>query len=150
MFVQHNDVLEYSEITTPYAKFNLDLSILIIPYHCPYCLYKTELRNFVIHNKKGISNKRMMCPDCHNTMRVNTLIRNDTLEEYIKWLQANNEYNYLHGKIKWEKIKERLKTLGIANKFWNTWYRIKAESEPKPEPEPEYPERWRNENTIPK
>jgi len=95
-------------------------------YVCPFCLYEGYLHEFQIMNKNGVSKKRAKCPDCGQKMRMTTLTQKMTPVELAQFIF---DYTYIWGrdKLSWDKIKSRLKLLGIANTFWTAWKQIKNE-----------------------
>lgn len=95
-------------------------------YICPFCLYQGYLHEFQIMNKKGPSRKRAKCPDCGQKMRMTTLTQKMTPSDLAKFIF---DYTYAFGryKLSWDKIKPRLKEMGIANTFWEAWKQLKNE-----------------------
>lgn len=95
-------------------------------YCCPFCLYEGYLHEFQIPLKNGYSKKRAKCPDCGQSMRMDTLTKPMTPTELAKFLY---EYILLGGyhKISWSKLKSRLKLMGAANTFWTAWRQVKDE-----------------------
>ena len=95
-------------------------------YFCPFCLYEGYLHEFQIMNKKGASKKRAKCPDCGQKMRMQTLTQKMTPVQLAQFI-----FNYQHfwgqHRLSWQKIKSRLKILGISNTFWEAWKQIKQE-----------------------
>lgn len=48
--------------------------------------------------------------------------------EYAQWLQEYMGYGGFK-KVSWEKLKARLKEMGIANTFWTAWYNAKRKKQ---------------------
>jgi len=95
-------------------------------YVCPFCLYQGYLHEFQIMNKNGVSKKRAKCPDCGQRMRMTTLTQKMTVSDLARFIF---DYTYAFGrhKLSWDKIKPRLKELGIASAFWEAWKQLKNE-----------------------
>jgi RNase P subunit RPR2 len=95
-------------------------------YRCPFCLYEGTIYDFRIKIKNGYSLKSVLCPDCSNKMRMKSLTQELKPADYAKWL-----YDYIifggYSKIKWDKLKYRLKQMGISNTFWTAWKLAKEE-----------------------
>lgn len=103
---------------------------------CPFCAYKGRLIRFRYKTIRGISKRTFKCPDCGNLMRRNTLTKKVTPKLWAEWLYSCIRLYKIHGydnalkqdffhKIKWEKLFERLKKLGISKEFWDSWKNIK-------------------------
>lgn len=101
---------------------------------CPYCMYSSKLiSDFAIFNNKEInysldlvtgkpvkergnpSKKMGLCPKCHNTVRISTLIRTfkSSFEEYAVWLYWSAKYD-ADRRIKWHRLFEAMK----GTDFW--------------------------------
>jgi transcription elongation factor Elf1 len=96
-------------------------------YRCPFCLWEGDIYAFRIKLKKGYSFKSAECPDCGAKMRMKSLTMDLKPVDYAKWL-----YEYVkfggYSKIKWDKLKYRLKQMGIAKTFWEAWKLAKEEA----------------------
>ena len=98
---------------------------------CPYCLHVDGINNYLISSPGGgVSHKQRQCPDCHVLMREKTLHQSDTIVGYVGWLRSVMYYDKLTKRIKWDRIKKRLKERGIANRFWEEFYLQKYEELP--------------------
>jgi predicted RNA-binding Zn-ribbon protein involved in translation (DUF1610 family) len=97
-----------------------------VKYRCPYCLGEYPIYRFETYTKSNKMSKKAKCPECHATMLKKTLTADMTPSEYGRWLYDSCGYGgYL--KISWDKIKMRVKDMGIADTFWTAFKAAKAE-----------------------
>jgi hypothetical protein len=101
-------------------------------YICPFCAYKDKLIVFRIKTEK-YTGKTFQCPDCHQIMRRDTLLRNVTPREWGIWLYASVRVWNKPGEKFYDRIKKnddgsftlskRLYLMGeeIAGDFWGGW-----------------------------
>lgn len=94
---------------------------------CPFCLYKAQLKVFFISNKKGISQKRAQCPDCNNTMQMNSLYNDMTIEQYAEWVFGYRRSGFWQ-KCPFNTWKDRLYKLGWSGRFWSKYQALKADA----------------------
>lgn len=90
---------------------------------CPLCAYTDYPRRFAIKTASGYSRKKFQCPDCKEHMMRNTLYKKLTPYEWGFWLYSsimvwNRPHYRFYDRISWEKLKYRVKNMGIANAFW--------------------------------
>lgn len=97
----------------------------IKPVSCPFCLYTSSIREFLIQLKKGYSEKRFECPDCGQRMMGKTLKTPMSPSEYGAYLYVNVILERGYDRISWTKLTSRLKQMGIANEFWTAWRKAK-------------------------
>ena len=116
-------------------------------YYCPYCATRGTLIKFRIPTKKGISRRMVQCPECHNRMKLVSLTRKLSVEEWAQWLYVAirfsnqikhekgkrgadvTEYVTVYQRVNWELLKENLYKYGIASRFWDSWKDIKERFE---------------------
>lgn len=94
-------------------------------FNCPFCLYIGTLREFYVKTKHGYSKKRAKCPDCRNLMRMDTLTRHISVEDYATWVY----YYAMSGfwqKCPFDKFKHRLYALGMSRQFWDRYKELKG------------------------
>jgi len=97
-----------------------------VKYRCPYCLGEYPIYKFETYTKLNKVSKKAKCPECHATMLKKTLTADMTPVEYGRWLYDACGYGG-YAKINWEKIKMRVKDMGIADTFWTAFKAAKAE-----------------------
>ena len=112
------------------GKHNVDVQ-------CPYCLYQGKRYMFLVMNKKGDKpqEKTFQCPDCKVIMRHYTLnaTLDMTITAYAKWVYSVRPFD--PGRLKWEKIKDRLREANLTGQFWDAYF---AEKQAYMEAHPEY------------
>lgn len=92
---------------------------------CPFCAYKDKIQNFRVKLESGgYSRKTYQCVDCGQIMRKNTLTRKISAYQWGEWLYSSirvwsGDKGSFYHRISWERLKDRVKELGIANDFWN-------------------------------
>jgi len=99
-------------------------------YSCPFCLHQGKLNEFQLKNKNGsISTKRVQCPECQNTMLINSLIITLTPEQFANWI-----WNYpapdFWKKCNFNKFRDKLYKTGISKRFWETYNQLKQDHIP--------------------
>lgn len=92
---------------------------------CPFCLYQDKLQSFFISTKKGISQAKAQCPECHNGMLMRTLLADMTPEQYAEWVWNYRSRGFWQ-KCKFSDWKVRLKNIGWAKRFWDKYKEIKG------------------------
>jgi hypothetical protein len=95
------------------------------PVMCPFCLYQAKLSSFFISNKKGISQGRAECPECHNGMLMKSLWADMNAKEYAKWV-FDYRVNGFWQKCPFATWKKRLHDIGWSYDFWNTYKGLKG------------------------
>lgn len=107
----------------PLHTLNLNLTVT-----CPFCLHQAKLRQFLISTKKGISTARALCRNCNNTMNMNSLTNEMTIEEYARWC-FNYSLSGFWQKVPFTRWSTRLREFGWAREFWDNYKRFKGETE---------------------
>ena len=100
-----------------------------IETYCPFCLYHGVASDYTkINRKTGEIYKTNECPECTQRFNDKTIvIVSKGAQKYSEWFWEQ-VYSYKgHGRMSWEKIKDRLKIMGIADIFWDEWKKAKAE-----------------------
>jgi len=95
-------------------------------YRCPYCLGEYPIYKFETYTKAGKISKKVTCPECKVTMLRKSLTDEMTPTEYGRWLYDSCGYGG-YSRISWEKIKMRVRDMGIADTFWTAFKAAKAE-----------------------
>lgn len=95
---------------------------------CPFCAFKgrvIEFRTKKSSQSVGYSAKMFECPDCHEKMRRDTIMRDMTVSEWARWLY-NDVIKYGgYKRISFPKLSARLKEYGWASEFWEAWKAVK-------------------------
>jgi len=108
-----------------------------IQVQCPYCLFQDKRYKFLIPKKNSNKpqKKTFQCPDCQVVMRFATLMPtlNMNIKAYAKWVYSVRPFD--PGRLKWEKIKARLKESNLTGQFWDAYF---AEKELYIQAHPEY------------
>ena len=69
----------------------------------------------------------LKCPECKVQFRPDSLFMESyTLESYARFLLAY-PFHERQARMNWDKVKNRLKDMGLANDFWEAWYRLKPQ-----------------------
>ncbi len=97
-------------------------------YYCPFCLFFGSISKFKFRTPKGKESKKARCPECKNEMLMRTITVSMTPEQYAEWVYAYVKDGFWQ-KIKFEKWKERLYKLGMAQRFWAKYRLLKGSSE---------------------
>lgn len=95
-------------------------------YRCPFCLYQATIERFLISTKKGFHKGLAKCRECGNQMRFSSLTAKWTPEQFAEWCHGYAADGYWQ-KVPWTKFQDRLKHLGIAQKFWQRYKELKGE-----------------------
>jgi hypothetical protein len=98
-----------------------------VKYRCPFCLGEYPSYGFEVILKSNKKSKKAECPECHQMFLWSSLTADMTPVEYAEWLYSYMGYGG-YKKVSWEKLKTRLKEMGIANTFWDAWHNIKAKT----------------------
>ena len=110
----------------PYTGYSFTSEIIgenNIPVQCPYCLFEEKRYKFLISGRNGKPQKRTFgCPDCHVEMRYSTLMQtlNMNIKAYAKWVYSVRPFD--PGRLKWEKIKARLREANLTGQFWDAYF----------------------------
>lgn len=113
----HNQMVT---ITTT-VNFNMMVS-------CPFCLHDDKLKAFLVSTKKGISQKKANCPECHNGMMMKSLTADWTPEEYAEWVFEYRRSGFWQ-KCKFSTWKDRLYKRGWSKRFWDKYRELKGSDE---------------------
>lgn len=98
---------------------------------CPFCLEGNIVQKFLVSTKKGISQSKALCPECHTGMLLRTLLRKWTVEDYARWV-----FDYRRSGF-WQKVKEgagfdkfnkNLKEKDWLQPFWDHYKALKGEA----------------------
>lgn len=97
---------------------------------CPFCLTTMEL--FKFRFEKGLR----VCPVCTNQLRLDTLIKIQSIEEFVKFV-FNYRFSGFWNKINYQ-IKDRdkafdwfnirLHDLGLSHDFWEKYKQLRGDS----------------------
>jgi transcription elongation factor Elf1 len=96
--------------------------------NCPFCLYEGQLRLFLISTKKGLSIREAKCPECKNTMYMDTLTAERTITEYALWVFQYAKSGFFK-KIPFQTWAMRLKILGVSQDFWDAYKRYRGDND---------------------
>lgn len=104
-----------------YAKKEMEKDFTKIVM-CPFCLNTTELWRFKFNGGLRI------CQNCLNRMRLETLIKISSIEEFAKFV-----FNYRFSGF-WDKIypdfkawNKKLFELGLSLEFWEEYKKLKGD-----------------------
>ncbi len=95
---------------------------------CPFCLHQAFLSSFFISNKKGISQGKAECPECHNTMLMKSLWQDMSPTQYAQWVFNYKSMGFWQ-KCPFAKWKDRLYAIGWGFEFWIEYKRLKKDAE---------------------
>jgi len=95
------------------------------PVMCPFCLHRAKLSSFFISTKKGISQGKAQCPECHNGMLMKSLWAQWTLQEYAEWVFKYAKMGFWQ-KCPFHAWKERLRAIGWSYEFWKRYRDLKG------------------------
>jgi len=100
-----------------------------VDVYCPFCLYRGVEANFAnVNMKTGEMYKTYTCPECMQNMKPKTLeVVARGAREYSEWFWSQVYSFKGHGRMSWDKVKDRVKVMGIAEVFWEVWKEMKAE-----------------------
>jgi len=100
-------------------------------YICPFCLNRSEPKNFIIQLPKGkIHHGLGKCPHCHNQVQWQTLmkVKEMTIEEFAYWC-----FDYaLDGfweKADYKSFNKNLTAMGLSKRFWDRYKELKGNNE---------------------
>ena len=91
---------------------------------CVFCLYTTKLQKFFKTDAKGRTIALVECPECHNKMRLKTLLRHDS-QEYAKFVYGYRLSGFWQ-KCPFATFTKRLRAMGISNEFWSGVQKIEG------------------------
>lgn len=113
-------------VVTPVKTIRTKIELFSLLPQCPYCLYEGNLNEYLLVNKKGVSKKQFQCPRCKLIMRKKTLFfaKTCSIQEYAQWVYDIKLYDIDH-RLKWQSIKQWLKSHGASNAFWSAYYEVK-------------------------
>jgi len=106
--------------TTQFTSVNFNELVM-----CPFCLFQGKLSQFLISTKKGISQGKAQCPECHNGMLMKSLWSDMNAKEYAKWVYGYSKSGFWK-KCPFNTWKARLKKVGWSYDFWNTYKGLKG------------------------
>ena len=92
---------------------------------CPYCIWAGKINDFLFMDKKDRLSKKRRCPDCKAEYLAKSLTMANTIHGLVVFLRLAISYPSTREKVRWGKIKTRLRERGIAPKFWDDWYKTK-------------------------
>jgi hypothetical protein len=95
---------------------------------CPFCLHDDRLQAFLVSTKKGISQARAECPECHNGMMMKSLTSEWTPEQYAEWAYPYAGSGFWQ-KVPFETWKKRLHEIGWSHRFWERYKALKGSDE---------------------
>ena len=107
------------------SKLSIEDALKTDVVTCPFCLYIGRLWEFQYMLPTGKMSKMARCPDCHNRMQLRTLTQDMTVEQYAKWC-FEYALSGFWDKVPFQKFRNRLYKLRIANRFWNEYSRLKG------------------------
>lgn len=95
---------------------------------CPFCLFKAQLNRFFVSTKKGVSQGMASCPECHNGMRMKTLLAEMDATQYAEFVFGYRISGFWK-KCPFEAWKKRLKDIGWSYQFWTRYKALKGDAE---------------------
>jgi len=95
-------------------------------FFCPYCLHIDNLSAFRVRIKRGWSEKMAKCPECNQRMRITTLAKDMTPEDYADWV-FQMALSGFWSRVDFYEWNRRLRLLGWSWRFWNRYKQLKAE-----------------------
>ena len=98
---------------------------------CVFCLYTTKLQKFFKTDAKGRTIALVECPECHNKMRLKTLLTDMTPQEYAKFVYGYRLSGFWQ-KCPFALFNKRLRAMGISNEFWSEYKKLKGENTEQP------------------
>ena len=98
---------------------------------CVFCLYTTKLQKFFKTDAKGRTIALVECPECHNKMRLKTLLTDMTPQEYAKFVYGYRLSGFWQ-KCPFAKFNQRLMALGVSREFWNEYKKLKGKDTEQP------------------
>ena len=98
---------------------------------CVFCLYTTKLQKFFKTDAKGRTIALVECPECHNKMRLKTLLTDMTPQEYAKFVYGYRLSGFWQ-KAPFATFTKRLREMGISNEFWSEYKKLKGEDTEQP------------------
>jgi len=119
------DHLEPSEMQKAKTETGIDYTQQVM---CPFCLHQDKLQAFLVSTKKGISQSKANCPECHNGMMLRNLTADWTPEQYAEFCYGYARTGFWD-KVPFTKWKERLSDIGWAIPFWNKYKSLKADNQ---------------------
>lgn len=90
---------------------------------CPFCLSTLKLAEF------RFSEGLRVCSHCNNKMRLETLLKINSIEEFAKFV-FNYRFNGFWQKIKpsFKQWNKNLYLLGLSKEFWEHYHRLKGDT----------------------
>jgi len=111
-----------------------------IEAHCPYCLYMGKLDEFMVFTQGSkkypnkLSRKTMECPDCHQRMRLKTLMEktNMNVEDFAYWFWEGMFLYKMGERVSMNKFFARVKKWCYDDKrvFWAVYREFKTAGKP--------------------
>jgi len=96
------------------------------PFFCPYCLDIGRLGEFRVQVKRGWSQKMAKCPECNQRMRMTTLTKDMTPEDYADWV-FQMSFSGFWQRVDFYEWNRRLRLLGWSYRFWQRYKQLKGE-----------------------
>lgn len=96
------------------------------PVTCPFCLYTATIEQFLISTKKGLHKALGKCSECNNKMRLKTLTREWTPEQFAEWCHEYSASGFW-SKVPFAKFRTRLYRMGWSRRFWERYKELKGE-----------------------
>lgn len=91
-------------------------------YLCPFCLYKGKYGTFLTSIRQDL----VKCPECDNSILVETLVKEMTVKEFARWVYRYS-FSGFWQKCNFKIFNKRLMFMGIAREFWDEYKRLKGE-----------------------
>jgi predicted metal-binding protein len=111
---------------------------------CVFCLYTTNLQKFFKIDAKGRTIALVTCPECHNKMQLQTLIKDMSIQEYAKFVYGYRLSGFWK-KCPFALFNQRLREIGASSEFWLEYKKLKGEY-PEQNYSQEENEKWKEYN----
>lgn len=105
-------------------KGDMGIPLLSEEVVCPFCAFKGRVMRFRTKRSPrsiSYSTKMFECPDCHERMRRDTLLREMSPSDWARWLYFDVIMYGGHSRINFETLLPRLREYGWATEFWSAW-----------------------------
>lgn len=121
----NNDGVAQRPVAPEVKKFtSVNCNVLVM---CPFCLHQAKLSAFFISTKKGISEGKAECPECHNGMLMKSLFEDMSPTQYADWVFKYKAFGFWK-KCPFETWKKRLASIGWAKEFWDRYKDLKTDA----------------------